>query len=121
MKKMLLIFIYSIVCLFFLTSEWVYAKTMTIREIELLVEAEKKDVRSISSIRAWLDGQTVCISSNGQPKTVSVVITDMEEEVVFANTYSSSEAISIPICNVGKYQVEIHMDSKVFTGVFELE
>lgn len=121
MKKNLLIFISSIVCLFFLTSEWMHAKTMNIREIELLIEAEKKDVRSIPSIRAWLDGQTLYISSHEQPEAVSVVITDMVGEAVVTNTYSSSQVISIPIDKVGKYQIEIRVDLKVYIGMFELE
>lgn len=108
-------------CSFFLTLEQSYAKTMDTREIRLKANQEKDDVRSIPSIYAWLDGQTVYISSYDQSKTVSVIITDMEEEVVVTNTYSSSQVISIPIDKVGKYQIEIHVDSKVYTGVFELE
>lgn len=116
MKKLL--FIFNIVCLFFLTLEQCYAKTTDTRKIELRIKAEKKDVRSIFPVNAWLDGQTVYISFYGQPEIVSVVITDMKGEVVVANTSRSPQTISIPVNKAGKYQIEIHVDSKVFTGAF---
>ncbi len=59
MNKNLLIFISSIVCLFFLTLEWIHAKTMNIREIELLMEAESQapciGVQCDSGYSCWID------------------------------------------------------------------
>lgn len=119
MKKLLSIFI--MVCLSFLILGQTNAKTMTDREILLQSEHDKADLRSLSSIHAYLDGQTVYISFYDQPKAVSVVITDIEEKIIVANTYSSPQGVSIPVCEIGKYQIEIHVDFKVYTGVFELE
>lgn len=119
MKK--LFFIFNIVCLFFLTLEQCYAKTTNTREIELRIEAEKKGIRSMFPVNAWLDGQTVYISFYDQPQAVSVIITDMDEDVFVSTTFSYPQVITIPVCKAGKYQIEIHVDSKVYTGVFELE
>lgn len=121
MKKLLFIFICSIVCSSFLTPERIYAKTADTQEIELLTETEKNDVRSIYPVHALLDGQTVYILFHDQPETASVAITNMEGEAILANTYPSPQTISIPFYKPGKYQIEIHLGSKVFTGTFELK
>ncbi len=121
MKKQLFILICSIVCSSFLISEQIYAKTMNTREIKLKANREKEDVRSIPPIYAWQDSQTVYISFYNHPQIVSVTIMDMTGEVIVTNTYQSPLRISILVYTKGKYQIEIHADSKIFTGMFELK
>lgn len=111
----------SMACLSFLIPEQTDAETITDREIQLQREHDKADLRSVFSIHAHLNGRTVYISSNDQYKIVSVVITDTKGDIVVADTYLSSQVISISVSEEGKYRIKIYVGAEVFTGGFELK
>lgn len=121
MKNLLFIIISILICLFCLISEQAYGRTMDISDIILRAKTENEDLRSIASVHAWLNDRTVYVGFYDVPQTVTILIISIEGEPIVANTYSSSQLISIPVNEVGKYQIEIHVDFKVYTGVFELK
>lgn len=121
MKNLLFIIICSVICSFCLISEQAYGRTMDISDIILRAKIENEDLRSIASVDAWLNDRAVYVRFYDVPQTVTILITNIEGEPIMTNTYSSSQIISIPVNEEGKYQIEIHVDFKVYTGVFELK
>ncbi|MCD7849947.1 MAG: DUF3244 domain-containing protein [Parabacteroides sp.] len=117
-KRLILILAYVVLSTWGV-SDFVSAKIMNSRDIEIRAKEKKNIPRSILPVRAWVDGKTVCVTFFDLPNTATVRITNMENGEVLTKTYQSPETVSILLLN-GEYEIQITYGQDSFIGYFDL-
>lgn len=121
LKKLMLIFVYVLLSTWII-PDFAFAKVTNSRDIE--VRAKEKtggEPRSLVPVRAWVDENTVYVSLIEHSDVVTVTIASVDGCFFVKEIYQFPQTISIPIEEVGKFQIEISYGEKVFVGDFELK
>ena len=121
LKKLMLIFVYVLLSTWII-PDFAFAKVTNSRDIE--VRAKEKtggEPRSLVPVRAWVDENTVYISLIEHSDAVTVTIAWVDGSFFIKEIYQFPQTISIPIEEIGEFQIEISYGEKVFVGDFELK
>lgn len=88
-------------------------------DIQLKGSRDDVDYRSITPVRAYLDGTDVYVSFLDNPEKVTVIITDAEGLLVEEVVAFSPQTIQVPISKEsGSYKIEIIYGDVCLFGVF---
>ena len=121
LKKLMLIFVYVLLSTWII-PDFAFAKVTNSRDIE--VRAKEKtggEPRSLVPVRAWVDENTVYVSLIEHSDAVTVTIASVDGSFFVKKIYQFPQTISIPIEEIGEFQIEISYGEKVFVGDFELK
>lgn len=112
-------------------KKWLYALALILvlsmtgfapsaEDIQLKGSRDDVDYRSITPVRAYLDGMDVYVSFLDSPEKVTVIITDAEGLLVEEVVAFSPQTIQVPIGKeAGSYNIEIIYGDVCLYGVFE--
>lgn len=102
--------------------DFVFAKVTNSRDIEIRAKKETGgEPRSLVPVQAWVDENTVHVSLIEHSDAVTVTIASVDGRFFVKEIYQSPQTISIPIEEIGEFQIEISYGEKVFVGDFELK
>ena len=121
LKKLMLIFVYVLLSTWIM-PDFAFAKVTNSRDIEIRAKKEKGgEPRSLVPVQAWVDENTVYVSLIEHSDAVTVTIASVDGSFFVKEIYQFPQTISIPIEEVGEFQIEISYGEKVFVGDFELK
>ena len=121
LKKLMLIFVYVLLSTWII-PDFAFAKVTNSRDIEIRAKKEKGgEPRSLVPVQAWVDENTVYVSLIEHSDAVTVTIASVDGSFFVKKIYQFPQTISIPIEEIGEFQIEISYGEKVFVGDFELK